>query len=163
MFESVEARTHARTPARVPSYKLTLWAFGSGELKIKTIVNLYRNWTLLIVVGFNPKITWQVTCQFCFWCWKINDTLQLSFLLFELLWTCFTFDNPLIDNAILKGKLTLFLLKAYPVSNYLWRCILCWLLIKLWQLYFKIYIGQIHHCTEEKIDNVLTHCKIAIT
>ena len=25
--------THARTPARVPSYKLTLWAFGSGELK----------------------------------------------------------------------------------------------------------------------------------
>ena len=36
MFESVDARTHAhtdaRTPARVPSYKLTLWAFGSGEL-----------------------------------------------------------------------------------------------------------------------------------
>ena len=27
-------RTDARTPARVPSYKLTLWAFGSGELKI---------------------------------------------------------------------------------------------------------------------------------
>ena len=25
-------RTHAPTPARVPSYKLTLWAFGSGEL-----------------------------------------------------------------------------------------------------------------------------------
>ena len=23
----------ARMPARVPSYKLTLWAFGSGELK----------------------------------------------------------------------------------------------------------------------------------
>ena len=35
MFESVDARTHARTPARVPSYKLTLWAFGSGELKKK--------------------------------------------------------------------------------------------------------------------------------
>ena len=38
MFESVDALTHARfnsrTPARVPSYKLTLWAFGSGELKI---------------------------------------------------------------------------------------------------------------------------------
>ena len=37
MFESVDARTdaqaHARTLARVPSYKLTLWAFGSGELK----------------------------------------------------------------------------------------------------------------------------------
>ena len=45
MFESVDARTdgradgctHARTdaqtPARVPSYKLPLWAFGSGELK----------------------------------------------------------------------------------------------------------------------------------
>ena len=27
-------RTDARTPARVLSYKLTLWAFGSGELKI---------------------------------------------------------------------------------------------------------------------------------
>ena len=26
-------RTDALTPARVPSYKLTLWAFGSGELK----------------------------------------------------------------------------------------------------------------------------------
>ena len=33
MFESVDERTDART-ARVPSYKLTLWAFGSGELKI---------------------------------------------------------------------------------------------------------------------------------
>ena len=36
MFESVDGRTHgwtdARTPARVPSYKLTLWAFSSGEL-----------------------------------------------------------------------------------------------------------------------------------
>ena len=31
--ERMDARTHARTPARVPSYKLTLWAFGSGELK----------------------------------------------------------------------------------------------------------------------------------
>ena len=33
----------------------------------------------MTVVGLNPKITWQVTCQFCFWCWKINETLQLSF------------------------------------------------------------------------------------
>ena len=33
MFESVDARTDARMPARIPSYKLTLWAFGSGELK----------------------------------------------------------------------------------------------------------------------------------
>ena len=33
MFESVDARMHGRTPARVPSYKLTLWAFDSGELK----------------------------------------------------------------------------------------------------------------------------------
>ena len=32
MFESVNARTHARTPARLPSYKLTLRACGSGEL-----------------------------------------------------------------------------------------------------------------------------------
>ena len=33
MFESVDARTDAQTPARVQSYKLTLWAFSSGELK----------------------------------------------------------------------------------------------------------------------------------
>ena len=33
-----QARTHTWTPARVPSYKLTLWAFGSGELK-KVMVN----------------------------------------------------------------------------------------------------------------------------
>ena len=32
MFESVNACTDARMPARVPSYKLTV-AFGSGELK----------------------------------------------------------------------------------------------------------------------------------
>ena len=30
---------HGRTPARVPSYKLTLWAFGSGEL-IKLFISL---------------------------------------------------------------------------------------------------------------------------
>ena len=29
----MDARTDGRTTARVPSYKLTLWAFGSGELK----------------------------------------------------------------------------------------------------------------------------------
>ena len=29
-----DARTHRRTPARPVSYKLTLWAFGSGELKM---------------------------------------------------------------------------------------------------------------------------------
>ena len=33
----------------------------------------------MTVVGLNPKITWQVTCQFCFWCLEINETLQLSF------------------------------------------------------------------------------------
>ena len=37
MFEIVNGHTHThtdtRTPARVLSYKLTLWAFGSGELK----------------------------------------------------------------------------------------------------------------------------------
>ena len=38
MFESVNARTDARTPAQVPSYKLTLWAFGSGELKSGNII-----------------------------------------------------------------------------------------------------------------------------
>ena len=32
----------------------------------------------------------------------------------------------------------------------------CWVLIRLWQLYWKVYIGQIYHCIDEKIDNVLT-------
>ena len=35
MFEIVNGHTHTRTPARVLSYKLTLWAFGSGELKLQ--------------------------------------------------------------------------------------------------------------------------------
>ena len=35
--------THARTLARVPSYKLTLWAFGSGELKIQVSYFIMRN------------------------------------------------------------------------------------------------------------------------
>ena len=35
-------RTDARTPARVPSYKLTLWAFGSGELKTPEVT--YKPW-----------------------------------------------------------------------------------------------------------------------
>ena len=45
--------------------------------KIKT--SKYGNWSPLTVVGLNPKITWQVTSQFCFWCWEINQTLQLPF------------------------------------------------------------------------------------
>ena len=36
-------RTDGRTPARVPSYKLTLWASGSGELKAGKIWNWYSN------------------------------------------------------------------------------------------------------------------------
>ena len=40
MFEIVNGHTHThtdtRTPARVLSYKLTLWAFGSGELNTKS-------------------------------------------------------------------------------------------------------------------------------
>ena len=32
-YSCLKVWTHARTPARVPSYKLTLWAFGSSELK----------------------------------------------------------------------------------------------------------------------------------
>ena len=61
-------------------YKLTYEPKGSGELKNKNKdYNKYGNWTPVIVVGFYPKITWQVTCPFCFWCWKINDTLQLSY------------------------------------------------------------------------------------
>ena len=42
MFESVDARTDGRTPARVPSYKLTLWAFGSGELKMESKQTKYN-------------------------------------------------------------------------------------------------------------------------
>ena len=48
MFESVDARTHGRTPARVPSYKLTLWAFGSGELKSETGPIPWTFWYILI-------------------------------------------------------------------------------------------------------------------
>ena len=61
-------------------YKFTYEPKGSGELKNKNKdYNKYGNWTPVIVVGFYPKITWQVTCPLCFWCWKINDTLQLSY------------------------------------------------------------------------------------
>ena len=35
-----------------------------------------------------------------------------------LLWTCFTFDGPLMDNAILKGKLTLFLLRQIACNKF---------------------------------------------
>ena len=37
-YSCLKVWTHVRTPARVPSYKLTLWAFGSGELKKKQII-----------------------------------------------------------------------------------------------------------------------------
>ena len=37
MFESVKGRMHQRMPAQVPSYKLTLWTFGSGELELKLL------------------------------------------------------------------------------------------------------------------------------
>ena len=36
-YSCLKVWTHERTPARVPSYKLTLWAFGSGELITKFI------------------------------------------------------------------------------------------------------------------------------
>ena len=35
MFENVYGPTDGRTPARLTSYKLTLLAFGSGELKVR--------------------------------------------------------------------------------------------------------------------------------
>ena len=38
-----DGQTNARTPARVPSYKLTLWAFGSGELIIPTKLEFFMN------------------------------------------------------------------------------------------------------------------------
>ena len=71
MFESVDARTHAhtdaRTPARVPSYKLTLWAFGSGELKNFDKLPSFLFKDLFICrglpasswPGWTLKITWQ--------------------------------------------------------------------------------------------------------
>ena len=31
------------------------------------------------------------------------------------------------------------------------------------QIVTTVYIGQIYHCTEEKIDNILTHYKIAVS
>ena len=40
MFENDYGRTDGRTPARLPIYKLTLWAFGSGELKMPIYVSL---------------------------------------------------------------------------------------------------------------------------
>ena len=49
MFECVHALTDAQTSARVPSYKLTLWAFGSGELKSgDTIFPIISLWGYLL-------------------------------------------------------------------------------------------------------------------
>ena len=53
MFESVDARTDGRMPARVPSYKLTLLAFGSGELKISSA---FHHFIYLFIFFFLDEI-----------------------------------------------------------------------------------------------------------
>ena len=53
MFESVDGRTDARTPVRVPSYKLTLWAFGSGELTIRLQDGSYLQYWLVYLGCFH--------------------------------------------------------------------------------------------------------------
>ena len=63
MFECVDARTDGRTPARVPSYKLTLC---SGELTIQCLkilclvghLNLFKLSSALI----NPRLELSVVC-----------------------------------------------------------------------------------------------------
>ena len=81
------ARMDARTPARVPSYKLTLWAFGSGELINRHWICLY---TLIRII---------VTLKICFYfisCWKSipkdaklylnkKDHLKMKFTKLEVL------------------------------------------------------------------------------
>ena len=49
-------QTHGLTPARVPSYKLTLWAFGSGELKkqYNTFLRCPSFWPPAPPQGMNP-------------------------------------------------------------------------------------------------------------
>ena len=52
-------QTDARTPARVPSYKLTFWAFGSGELKM-SICNAF-----IFTAAYLPKhntVLWKENC-----------------------------------------------------------------------------------------------------
>ena len=66
MFESVNAQTDGRThrfdggptPARVSSYKLTLKACGSGELKSHQLKHLES--TLAIIEGYVPKLPWYI-------------------------------------------------------------------------------------------------------
>ena len=63
-------RTDAWTPAWVPSYKLTLWAFGSGELKMKGFITIwYNSLTVAIhVISFKRAShtchkLWTETCE----------------------------------------------------------------------------------------------------
>ena len=42
-----DARTDGRTPDRPVYYKLTLWAFGSGELKYRVICNQVMQYAAL--------------------------------------------------------------------------------------------------------------------
>ena len=81
----------------------------------------------MIVVGFNPKITWQVTCQFFFWCWKINNTLQLSFqrnvtLNLFYLWWSFNGQCYLDMIRLFLQKVYLFIPHPYTPDFY-WDCI----------------------------------------
>ena len=64
--------THARTLARVPSYKLTLWAFGSGELITSRDQNCLSFFTQILwskgttlAKQLNSLIHAYVTKRFC--------------------------------------------------------------------------------------------------
>ena len=54
MFENVYGRTDAQTPAQLPSYKLTLWAFGSGELKTWNATFKMNNSMRRPVLSYEP-------------------------------------------------------------------------------------------------------------
>ena len=51
---------HARPLARVPSYKLTLWAFSSGELKIRLhLCNMQTHLHTVMILSFWTDKPWQ--------------------------------------------------------------------------------------------------------
>ena len=59
MFESVDSRKDAQTPARVPSYKLILIASGSAELKMQSSEILHMVCESKVNFDFDGKI-WSV-------------------------------------------------------------------------------------------------------
>ena len=63
MFEIVNGHTHThtdtRTPARVLSYKLTLWAFGSGRLKKPLCSLILYIFFMILSLYITPGRGWQ--------------------------------------------------------------------------------------------------------